>query len=73
MRNIIQYPVLYDEAIETLVRMREESMVDMACGDMRPVIIQWTIDRLSELRKMEDHFDKLKHSRMPNRSIKEDV
>jgi len=66
MRNLLEYPISYDEAEETLMKIKEELSVGLV-GDMRPAVIDWTLARLVELRKLEDQFFKLKRERMPNK------
>jgi len=71
MRNLSEYPISYDETEKLLRRLKDEFLaeneINMICGDNRPIILQWAIDRLDEYRKIEDHFEKTKTARMPNR------
>jgi hypothetical protein len=67
MRNTLQYPISYEEANELLKKLEQEFKDEQLIGDMRPLLIKWIMDRLLELRKLEDQFDKLKRERLPNK------
>ena len=47
MRNILAYPVTYNEAIDVLNRFKETCDPDLI-GDMRPTVCDWIIERLTE-------------------------
>lgn len=53
MRNLLEYPVTYLEAIQVLDELIVESFKDdLSCGDMRPVVLQWIKEKiLQELNK----------------------
>lgn len=55
MRNLLEYPVTYPEAINTL-REFKESCDPNLIGDPRPTIIEWAITRLVEHQKLENYF-----------------
>lgn len=61
MRNILQYPVTYEEAI----RFMDEWLSDyelahtgpienMPIGDMRPLVARWIKERLTEQQATQD-------------------
>lgn len=47
MRNILKYPMTYQEAIQILEQIKEECEPELV-GDIRPYAIDWVIERLKE-------------------------
>lgn len=53
VRNILQYPMTYPEAIEILNKFSVEILSQKLIGDIRPYALQWTIGKLKEQMKQE--------------------
>jgi hypothetical protein len=47
MRNILQYPMTHEEAIDILTRFKNDCDSELV-GDIRPYAIDWVIDKLKE-------------------------
>ena len=48
MRNISQYPMTNDEAIQILTRIKEELQELKLIGDIRPYALGWVVEKLSK-------------------------
>lgn len=46
MRNLIEYPITYEEADDFLEKLKHEYMAEGLVGDMRPVLIAHIQERL---------------------------
>lgn len=46
MRNIIEYPIDYPEAIAILDRLIEQSLRSDAVGDPTPAVLQWVKEKI---------------------------
>lgn len=47
MRNILEYPMTYEEAISILKEVKHECNPGLV-GDIRPYAIDWVIEKLTE-------------------------
>lgn len=54
MRNLIEYPIDYPEAIATLDRLIEQSLRSEAIGDPTPSVLLWIKEKV--LHKQIDEF-----------------
>lgn len=48
MRNISQYPMTNEEAIQILTRIKEELQELKLIGDIRPYALGWVIEKLNK-------------------------
>jgi len=46
MRNILEYPMTTEEAIQILSDMKDELSLSPSIGDIRPYAIDWVIRKL---------------------------
>lgn len=53
MRNLIEYPITYSEAIHILDLIQLDLIKTPICGDIRPAVLQWTKQKLLELQTQE--------------------
>lgn len=51
MRNILQYPMTYQEAIDILNEIKHECDPNLI-GDIRPYAIEWIKEKLREYKEM---------------------
>lgn len=54
MRNILQYPMTYEEAIGILDELSNSLLDKGTIGDIRPYALQWVKDKLLALKEYED-------------------
>lgn len=51
MRNILEYPMTYEEAVQILERFKQSCDHDLV-GDVRPYAVDWIIEKLLEHKEM---------------------
>jgi hypothetical protein len=56
MRNLLEYPITTQEAVEVLQRIKEDIIKEydknMIIGDMRGVVIDWVIERINRTNEL---------------------
>lgn len=58
MRNLLQYPVTQDELLTELRRQMQDAMSEQRCGDMRPLLLQHTIEIVEAAFALLKGFDR---------------
>jgi hypothetical protein len=58
MRNLVEYPITYEEVVEFLTELYNfyvsDGMERGAYGDMRPLLIEWAIEELARLEDLKE-------------------
>lgn len=54
MRNLAEYPVTFEEVTEFLTELRDSFMSEEKCGDMRPLLVDWALERLYQYEDLRN-------------------
>lgn len=56
MRNLVQYPITYDEIIECLTEASEDASRMGLIGDMRPLLLKYAADIVRQVPNLHDQL-----------------
>lgn len=58
MRNLIQYPVTFEEKVELLKRLRNDFLAEQRIGDMRPVLLDVILQDVESWKWYEEYLER---------------